>query len=74
MFNVPGGATAVARWGTRKYKKHAAYLGWFHTQELRAAGISPDKDDEDDDEPSWRVVQDDGGGDWESESHTRPMD
>lgn len=75
MFNVAGGATVVARWGTRKYKKHTAYLGWYHRQELRAAGIDPDKlDEEDDDTPSYEVVQDDGGGDWESESHTRPMD
>ena len=76
MFNVAGGATAVARWPTRKYKKHTAYLSWYHRQELRAAGIDPDKPDEEEDDgtPSWKVVQDDGGGDWESESHTRPWD
>jgi hypothetical protein len=45
----------------------------MHRQELRAAGIDPDKvDNEDDDTPRWEVAQDDGGGDWESESHTRP--
>lgn len=74
-FSVPGGATAVARWTTRKYKKYVAYLGWRHRQELIAAGIDPDKrddeDEEDDGTPKWEVSSDEGG-DWESESHSRP--
>lgn len=73
MFNVPGGAATVARWPTRKYKKHRAYLVWSRRQELLAAGVDLDgkAEDEDDGTPRWEVVND-GGGDWESESHTRP--
>ena len=69
---MPGGAVAVARWETRKYKKHLAYLRWVHLQERRAAGLDQDDEEEDDGTPRCEVVQDDGGGDWESESHTRP--
>ena len=74
MLHVEGGAIAVSHWGTRKYKKHAAYLHWLRKQELRRLGVDVDAEPEvDDGKPSWKVDRGkDSAPDWETESWKVP--
>lgn len=59
----------MAHWGTRKYKKAAAYLTWLRKQELRRMGVDVDAEREvDDGRPTYKVERGEHDAPWEAES------